>query len=299
MAFDVPPFLTTGALNWTEYGFHYPSPPPIDLLSAAALNSENPWIVLAAVIERAKTGDHTHVRTLQRWFDADPPLSRMCIVAIGAIGTDADLRMLVPLMEQGPNDARVHACIGAERAGNLWLVPHMLQAWHYVSSIGDHETIGYALSGLLEEPNGPIAAKAGDATLRLEDMSPERARLLAMTDRHGSDRFGELVKMRLADVTKRSGRPDAPVWNGKIFHVVGFATEMLRQVKSPEGATAPITLREKFEAATGINCSSFFRNGRFQPLAAAAVLEEFLESPQVSRYEEGARYFFEHQIPSD
>jgi hypothetical protein len=55
--------------------------------------------------------------------------------------------------------------------------------------------------------------------------------------------------------------------------------------------------RRRFEASTGIDCSGFYKDRNFQPLTAAAILEDFLESPEVARYEEGVRYFFGHRIP--
>ena len=39
------------------------------------------------------------------------------------------------------------------------------------------------------------------------------------------------------------------------------------------------------------------KEGVIQPLATAAILEEFLESPEAAKYEDGVRYFFGHRIP--
>lgn len=56
-------------------------------------------------------------------------------------------------------------------------------------------------------------------------------------------------------------------------------------------------VRHRFEAATGINCSSFFKNGEYQPLTAAAMAEIWLESDAPSKFVPGERYFFGHRIP--
>ena len=37
-------------------------------------------------------------------------------------------------------------------------------------------------------------------------------------------------------------------------------------------------MRHKFEAFTGVNCSSFYENETLKPLAASAIIEEFLGS---------------------
>jgi hypothetical protein len=58
-----------------------------------------------------------------------------------------------------------------------------------------------------------------------------------------------------------------------------------------------IELRERFEPMTGIDCTDFFTPTPWTPLAAAAIAEEFLASPQSHAYEEGVRYFFGHRLP--
>jgi len=297
MTYEVPAFLSTGALNWTQSGFYYPDPPPLDLMSTDALEADNPWIALAAIIEHAKNGNHTYAWRLKNWFLDAPPFGRICIVMMGAIGTDDDLGLLVPLMEEGSDDARTHACVAAARAGSLWLVPHMLTAWHGVRSVSDHEVIGFAISDLLEDEPGPIAENAGFATIQLSQPSPRLEKLLKKTDRNRSVKFDALVKSRFADVAAAIGADKISVWGGERFGVVGLAKKTLGALQAGEKLTAPIAFREKFEAATGVDCSSFFRDDAFQPLAAMAAIEEFLERPDLADFQDGHRYFFGHPVP--
>jgi hypothetical protein len=42
---------------------------------------------------------------------------------------------------------------------------------------------------------------------------------------------------------------------------------------------------------------AFFKDFKLQPLTAAAVVEEFLDSPEAAKYKDGFRYFFGHRIP--
>jgi hypothetical protein len=72
---------------------------------------------------------------------------------------------------------------------------------------------------------------------------------------------------------------------------------MLSNLSEGMSPVGPITFREKFEGATGIDCSPFFRGGRFQAAAAIAILEEFVSSKRSRDFREGVRYFFGHAIP--
>ena len=45
-------------------GFSIASEPPMDLLDSATLQDGNPWVVLAALVERAKHGDFTHMQQI-------------------------------------------------------------------------------------------------------------------------------------------------------------------------------------------------------------------------------------------
>ena len=64
-----------------------------------------------------------------------------------------------------------------------------------------------------------------------------------------------------------------------------------------EGAFFRSSHRRSFEAATGIDCTSWYQDGKLRPLAAMATLEGFLESPEAEQYKEGIRYFWGHPIP--
>jgi hypothetical protein len=85
-------------------------------------------------------------------------------------------------------------------------------------------------------------------------------------------------------------------WRGDLYSVRRFA-EALRQVGRSRFYMVQLwVLRSYFEPATGIDCSSFFRDGTPRPLAAAAIAEDFLEE-HAHRFEAGKRYFFGHEVP--
>lgn len=56
-------------------------------------------------------------------------------------------------------------------------------------------------------------------------------------------------------------------------------------------------MRRRFEASTGIDCTAFFKNGIFQALSAARVLEDYLGSAESARSRPGRKEFFGWPVP--
>lgn len=303
---EVPEFLK-GAFDWKRQGYFYPAPP--ELLRPESLVDQNPWIVLCAVVEHAKRGDRTHIAKLRRFFvpTDDFSLDRIVMLVTGVAGTEEDLRALLPVMETQPDLLRAYACEAASLAGPLWIVPHMLDAWLRVEFLGERESIGYSLSDLLEQGAGEVADNAGIYVSQAQP-PPGMARTAALEEylsRRGNRAPTEaplvqLVLERHRSLVKDLGSEAAPIWNGQLFSVKELAarTRALIQDASPEQLqSVPFTtIRHKFEASTGIDCTSFFEKGRFQPLAALTILEEFLESGTAAKYIPGVRYFFGHAV---
>jgi hypothetical protein len=94
------------------------------------------------------------------------------------------------------------------------------------------------------------------------------------------------------------GSPEAAVLNGRPFSVRSTAERLLDKLTTDEVDELDVAEeRILFEASTGIDCRAFFKDFTLQPLAAAAVVEDFIESDESERYEDGVRYFFGHRIP--
>jgi hypothetical protein len=284
---EPPQFLSAGTFVWSERGYRYSNPPPVDLLAPGALRSEDPWIVVAATLEQAKFGNHTPIHELANLVRADSPhlVIYACLDLLADAGTEADLSLLAKLMFNVNEDIRNRSCWAAMQAGSMLLVPPMLDAW----KLGNwrlRDDLCFLLSMLLEEEwpldeqLGPIA---NGASLSYDD-------------------FYVLVSARIQAIQAQTGASmRAPIWGGKIFGVVSFTEQMvslLLRIGRTELATAAfIPLRHKFEASTGIDCSRFYDKKRFQPEAALSILSDFLEDPRTSQYKEGVRYFFGHPIP--
>lgn len=299
----LPPFLY-GTFDWRVNGLHFDSVPPLDLLAPTALDAANPWIVLSSVIEHAKTGDHTQVRRLRRFFHAVEPfaLNLISLLLVGDIASDTDLVLLQETMESDDRDARVHAAKAARFAGRLWLVPTMLEAWHRAETMDHRESIGFAISDLLESGTGSIANEASHYNLPARPLSTVRnPRLREFLEKRATrkaepERFPGLVNDAYARLTDRFGTDRITVWCGDLFDVTILAQEFLTKV---QGSTlAPLfTYRHKFEANTGIDCRRFFVDLWPQRLEIQVVLEDFLTFDAATKYKPGVRYFFGHPIP--
>jgi hypothetical protein len=190
--------------------------------------------------------------------------------------------------------------------GNLALVPSMLQAWEKATSLDDHETIGFALSDLLESSPSEIAENVGDWALEEIDVVPEtdaqrrllevRAKLKVSLADHTPPLPG-LVMAEHARLSRLFG-PNAIVWAGGELDMTRFVRHFLDEVKDPApGVGHFIGLRHRFEAWTGERCDDFFHAFAPQRLDMAATLEDFLRTKAAS-YVPGQRYFFGHPIPA-
>jgi hypothetical protein len=308
---DIPQFVRDGAFNWSVLGYHYTlSPEELRYVESGPVNG-NPWLTVARVVERAKTGDFSEAGALARYFapGLTTNIAPAALLITGDLGRKADLEALVEVMRKGPDGLRVYACQGARNAGCLWLVPHMLEAWHLAQSVDAHENIGYAIADLLDpvsklDEEGAIASKAGRFTVPPPpDRAPSELRQLGskVSDPSASKEFDDLVLKRWSEVAASCPDERSAIWAGRVTDVRAFAEHFLALITQEDFTivNSPLTvpLREKFEASTGIDCSSFYRQGKFAQLPAAATLESFLDTVGPDAFESGRRYFFGHRIP--
>ena len=154
-----PPFLADTFL-WQRRGYQLSGTPPAELGAPSALVSPDPWLRLAAVLERAKRGEFQVTRVLRESVDAElhPFLRDVYLELLGDAGTGQMLDTLSPLFQQNSEEVRVAACRAAYCSGYLFLVPLMLYAWHSVQSSDRRGTISFMLSDLLEPTAGPVVA---------------------------------------------------------------------------------------------------------------------------------------------
>lgn len=108
------------------------------------------------------------------------------------------------------------------------------------------------------------------------------------------DEFSDQVLDRYNQLLKTTSNERMLCFRGRLYSVPLLGEHLLEAVRRPYFQPS---WRRSFEAATGIDCSPWYVNGILQPLAATAILEEFLDSPEIKKYKPGIRYFFGHVIP--
>ena len=282
MIHDLPAFLDNGSLNWDGLGYALSAPPPLELLSPTALTDADPWIVFAAVLERAKLG---HFDAMPRLLDLivstdDDVLWSYCADLIGDAGPRRLLESLAAPLGTRLFDAdhpvhQVALCGAFRQSMRLAGVPVMLEVYLRSTDRGETNVLKVLLSQLLEAELGPIGCFTG-----------------------ADEDFRALVVDRCAELRATLGSSQRPVLGGALFSVESVARKLHAELTSgdPNGVTV-LRLRHHLEASTGLDCSGFYKDESLQYLDATAIVEEFLKDAPGRRYMPGLRYFYGHQIP--
>src|SRR5262249_17762082 len=140
-------------------------------------------------------------------------------------------------------------------------------AWWRAEDLPDRETIGFAISDLLEpEPEGGPLAEAVSVrymipTVPEEEQTPALKRVLALRAQmdFGPPPFPGRGNAAHEKSVARWGGDQAVVGGGAPFNVTGFVRQFLALAPTlPPGIC--ITYRHKFEANTGVDCRHFFKD---------------------------------------
>jgi hypothetical protein len=269
-----------GTFIWERRGLFFASSPPVDF-AKLDIASTDPWLAVAAVLERAKGGDFAPLRFLPPMVRLGAPrlFLRACTELLGNVATSIARQGLLELLQSPDIDVRVEACAGACISGDLVLVSAVLVARRTVPRLALREEISLMLSLMLEEKAGPVHTAAYRT----------------------HDEYDALVTERVEQVTEQVGGLSVPVWNGQPFGVGRLARRLLDKLHAP-----PLSLsvakanvrqfRSRFEPATGRDFSVCFHNGQVQPLAAESVAESFLEAREAADYKDGSRYFWRNPL---
>ena len=280
---NIPAYLK-GTFQDDQNGYHYAYPLPTDVDIVENLRSADEWMLLVSVLEHAKRGDFSHLSRLPKVLKntRDPMIVRGIVDLFGDAGSTREFDTLIELMIDTDDDEfKVDGSRGAQWAGNLLFLPYMLEAMITARSERTRESIGSHISHLLESQPGELAYQAEIDSVR---------------------KYSERVVSQVRRLAKKFGREDAPVWEGELFSVRGLAEKMYelltREDDEEDYLLGPrfLLLRHRFAANTGIDCRSFYKDRRFQPLNATAIVREFLDSRASSQYKEGIRYFFGYPI---
>lgn len=303
-AADLPSFLH-GTFDWRFRGLNFAQTPPNGLLTPASLGERNPWIVLATVVELARQGDHSHAQTLSRYYDDKdtPALARVSLMLTGDVARQSDLVLLQQALQSDDPRIRMYAAEGAALAGQIWLVGDMLRAWENAEEARDHEVIGFSICDLLEKPGGDLESYADSFPFKDVDKVlgeipglkgvEEQLRLLA----EGTPEFVHRTEEAYRTTRSKLANDQVFIFEGDMWTMESFVRQLQAQI-SQEVAPGFYNYRHRFEAYTGIDCTSFFRGGSANRLAIMATLETFTESNAAANYLPGCRYFAGHLIPA-
>lgn len=227
-------------------------------------------------LKRAKSGDFALVSRLVEICKSatHPMLARVSSDVLGDAGTSTCFQNITKQMKNEENVGIVlNFCEALYYQGKLSNILLLLSSYEKYASNSDFDIVPVWISDLLESDE--------------EQQLPE-------PDSLELDEYREAVLKRYTELLQKFGTDDILVFKGEMFGVISMAHFILGRIRMPYVRTS---LRRKFEASTGVNCTEFYRNGVIQPLTAASIIEEFLASPESAKYAEGVRYFFGHRIP--
>lgn len=277
------PKYLQGCFYWKGRGYHYSHAAPLAMLSAGEPPNDDPWAALAWVLERAKNADFGHVSKLRRLILDErnaPTLVSACLGLTADTGLDGDLEFLAELMIDGPDHLRIEASLAAQWSGVMWLVPFMLEAWRALYRRADRESIEANIVNLLD----PI-----DAT------EPQ-----FFASGSSEDEYANAVGARLHQLRVICGNDKASISGGASVDM-NLQIALMKKSLEPRDANDWVDWgnfliwRRKFEVYSGVDCSAFYREGIFQPTAAAVIMNRYLAAPV--EFAVGQRYFFGHLVP--
>lgn len=276
-------------------GFMFSDTPPVDIGDPKYLRDKNPWVVIGCALARLQGGDFSVfvpiIEALQRYDDI------VLGFGVGALFAHAAPVSAVPLLERVytyealslyPELVRQYCEILCHS-----MVPQYLDTvlyWYKKTySVDVQVEVPLDLSGVWEDEPGVIYE---GPQLVLDPQYPPPFEQYI----HDYDTYERQVR----EIASRVDPTARYVLGGAPFSVVSLAKRMLAHARAGEDSSRTDFERMVFEANTGISCREFFTDGdvpKFRPLAAMAILEDFLADPWSRHFVDGQRYFFGHPIP--
>lgn len=169
--------------------------------------------------------------------------------------------------------------------GHLSVVPALIALFREACATPDGAFVRGRIERLLEAEPGPLRG----FLIRRRGEREDTVELDSV------DQYCALAARLCGELRARLGTEDVVVFRGDVLSVGRVCRVALDDLR--RGGRFDEQMRRRFEASTGVDASGFYRDGRLQPLAAAAIVEGFLDSGEADRYEPGARYFFGHRVP--
>lgn len=279
-------------------GFQFSAEPPPSLASAEHLASRDPWTVLGSVLVRARQGDLRAVEVLPDLMARDDGalVWNACVQLIGFAGRTPFVLATAARFLTRPDDLGIQWSIGdlLRNACSLESVEPLLRLHAAATDRDARRHVERCLSTLLEEQPGPLDDGAEEQEVPDPAYPEPFTQTMTVLDRAG---YAAQVRDAAAALEPRLASPDQAVTAGQPLDLAALVARLHDRIHSGESSSSRMEWeRMCFEASTGIDCGTFYENGRLQRLAALAVLEDFMDSGQGARFERGVRYFFGHRV---
>lgn len=295
------PHLHDSQISFREYGYFVrPLDPGAPIPGHTPIRASR-WHRLNHALDRAKRGDFTadrEVLDLYRESHAaedgheDPWFKRNAITILGNIGTVEcyrDMRREIEdpaIREADGNDYYANMkikdyCRAFCHWGRLDALPVILDQYlsQRLKDAPELDIFTVCMSKLLLPAGGSDSMIQEDPPIdMLED-------------------YLNLVMNRYDEVVEELGSDKVHVAFGELSSARTLARHVITNSGPRRVRQRLMRVRERFEPMTGIDCTAFFADTPWTPLAAAAIAEDFLASDASARFEDGARYFFGHRIP--
>lgn len=260
------------SVNGLAHGF-FAAPLPRECTDFRESDLSEQWVQWEEIFEAAKRGDFSRTPELPGLFvDFEDTLNGAVLHLLAFAGSTACLDNLASTLPdlEGINTIEMTQALGM--AGCLRDLPLVARMYTQLTRAGWKE---------LEIIPVRLRDALGDPDHRFGDNLP-------------LPEFEAGVLARCQDLVAALG-PRATVFGGELVSPARFARRLLEESTGDHGLILPLRLH--FEAYTGIDCSSFYRDHQLQPLDVVAVAERFLASHESTRFLDGERYFFGHRVP--
>ena len=277
-------------------GFHLHTPEFSSTSTERLLNSDNEWEVLAGIVLSCQTGHFEPLTQISELLQKNNSF-QFWKAAVELLGYAGTWHMIQQFFEKHADKLNDHsmqyflAIVLANSCG-LWAVEPLLEIHARAIEEESRYQIERHLSYLLEPENEVLWAGAQEKKVMVDSGDLE---IRTIVDFKG---YAQEVYTVRDTVLQGIESLNTPLYEGEVLDIVLVAKKLYERLLSKDSVTDRI-YREKmlFEASTGVDCSTFFgQNNNLQYLPATTIMETFLKSNDLKRFERGQRYFFGYPI---
>lgn len=285
------------SFDYFGLGFFSPKIDKSRLNEASMLASANGWHVFTGILLSCERGDFSALERLIPLMKSNENYllwQAACNLA-GHAGGWTFVSRLIQAFQTKTNDPGVifFMAIAMGSACSLNAVGPLKKLHSMATDEKDRFQIEHELSCILEENDGTVQIGADVEEIVVETNDELRVDTII----HREEYF-RVVDEYHNNVIRRISSPDTPVFEGEAYDIIGIAQRLrARLIEAPDSGERLHRERLNFESCTGVDCTGFYNESRrLVPLAAIAIIDEFLDRDDLGKFVPGQRYFFGHPI---